>query len=60
MNLGSSMVVTPKFNKKFKLSDEQISTPYMIQAANELGIQKSSMTFAGQVNTTGAREILDD
>lgn len=60
MNLGSSMVITPKFNKKFKLSDEQISTPYMIQAANELGIQKSSMTFAGQVNTTGAREILDD
>lgn len=56
---GNKYIVTPKFNKKFLISDKTVSTPYIKQAISDLGISDSNIVFASQVVTVKARDMLD-
>ena len=57
MHLGSAMVVTPKFDKKFTISSS--GTQMHSKAVRDLSIQKEDVVYTGSVQTTGALPLLD-
>lgn len=49
VDVDDSIVVTPNFNKKFRLSDSTIEGTYHNMAADDLKLNLSSIIYAGQV-----------
>jgi len=59
VDVGDSIVVTPDFNKKFRLTDNSIDGTYHNMAADDLQINLSSIIYAGRVTTSGIGSIFD-
>jgi hypothetical protein len=59
VNLDDSIIITPKFDKKFRLSDGNVQGSYHNQAADDLKLNLSDVSYAGQVLNTGTKSILN-
>jgi hypothetical protein len=59
VDVGDSIVITPDFNKKFRLTDNTIDGTYHNMAADDLRLNLSSIIYAGRVTTSGIGSIFD-